>query len=59
MITIDATVPDARATWYDLWQAAIAVDGMCAMRGMAGIAKFLGELWKREVCEVLSCWKLI
>ena len=26
-ITIDSTVPDDSASWYELWQAAVAVDG--------------------------------
>lgn len=42
-ITIDTIAPDDKAEWYDLWQAAVALDGMCARGGRMGKARFLGE----------------
>ena len=44
-ITIDTTAPDDTASWYDLWQAAVALDGMCARGGRTGKARFLGEFF--------------
>ena len=41
--TVDTTAPDDAASWYDLWQAAVALDGMCARTGRAGKSRFLGE----------------
>lgn len=41
-ITIDTTAPDSQASWYDLWQAAVALDGMCVRAGRPGKARFLG-----------------
>ena len=58
-ITIYSTVPDDSASWYELWQAAVAVDGMCARQGQAGKARFLGEFSRREVWELLDNGKLI
>lgn len=49
-ITIDTTAPDDTASWYDLWQAAVALDGMCARAGKAGKSRFLGE------CVQIRCW---
>ncbi|CAD6587534.1 MAG: hypothetical protein ASARMPRED_003174 [Alectoria sarmentosa] len=40
--TVDTTAPDDAASWYDLWQAAVALDGMCARTGRAGKSRFLG-----------------
>ena len=42
-ISIDITAPDDEASWYDLWQAAVALDGMCARVGRTGKARFLGR----------------
>ena len=46
MITIDSTAEIETVSWYDLWQAAVAVDGMCVRLGRGGRARFLGKcLW--------------
>ncbi len=42
-ITIDSTVPEETASWYDVWVAAVSADGMCARQGRAGLARFIGE----------------
>ena len=42
-ITIDITAPDDKASWYDLWQAAVALDGMCARKKRAGTSRLLGK----------------
>ena len=52
-IHIDIIAPDDRAAWYDLWQAAVALDGMCARKGRTGKSRFLGKL--RRVIGVVSC----
>lgn len=49
-ITIDTTVPEDTASWYDLWAAAVALDGMCARNGRPGKARFLGENLRLYVC---------
>ena len=41
---IDIIAPDDKASWYDLWQAAVAIDGMCARQGRTGKSRFLGEI---------------
>lgn len=43
-ITIDITVSEDQASWYDLWAAAVALDGMCARGRKTGQARFLGKL---------------
>ena len=43
-IHIDIIAPDDRASWYDLWQAAVALDGLCARKGRTGKSRFLGKL---------------
>lgn len=44
-ITIDTLVPDDKASWYELWAVAVALDGMCARGGKTGQARFLGKLF--------------
>ena len=41
-ITIDIDAPDDVGSWYDIWQAVVALDGMCARSGKVGKARFLG-----------------
>lgn len=41
--SIDITAPDDKAPWYDLWQAAVALDGICARAGRTGKARLIGE----------------
>ena len=43
VISIDVTAPDDIASWYDLWQAAVALDGMCVRDGRVGKSRFLGK----------------
>ena len=43
-ITFDSTAPEDTASWYDLWAAAVALDGMCARGGKTGKSRFLGEV---------------
>ena len=31
------------ANWYDIWQAAVAVESMCGRFGRAGSVKYLGK----------------
>lgn len=45
---LDTTGPNDTAAWYDLWQAAVALDGMCARGGQAGTARFLGEFTRQS-----------
>lgn len=42
-ITVDITAPEETASWYDIWQAAVALDGKCARFGGTGLARFLGK----------------
>ena len=42
-ISIDIIAPDDTASWYDLWAAAVALDGMCARGGRTGKSRFLGR----------------
>lgn len=37
-----------RASWYDLWAAAVAVDGMCARSGKTGKAYLLGKMQQKQ-----------
>lgn len=53
-ITIDTTVPDSEASWYDLWQAAVALDGMCARAGKMGKARFLGQFLYSDCCSGMN-----
>ena len=50
--SIDITAPDDKAPWYDLWQAAVALDGMCARTGRTGKSRFLGEISGTVDCSV-------
>jgi len=51
-ITIDITVPEDKVSWYDLWAAAVALDGMCARGRKTGQARFLGKLRSIRSCFV-------
>ena len=42
-ITIDVTAPEDASSWYDLWQTAVALNGMCARSGKVGKARLMGE----------------
>ena len=42
------------AAWYDSWQAAVALDGMCARGGQAGTARFLGEFTRQRGARNLN-----
>ncbi|CAF9934844.1 MAG: hypothetical protein ALECFALPRED_006161 [Alectoria fallacina] len=50
-ITVDTTAPNDAASWYDLWQAVVALDGMCARGGRAGKSRFLG-IGRKLVVEI-------
>ena len=43
-ITIELAdaAPQDVSSWYDIWQAAVALDGMCARGSMVGTARLLG-----------------
>lgn len=41
-IVVGVTASGETASWYDIWQAAVALDGMCARSGKAGLSRFLG-----------------
>lgn len=41
--TVGVTASEETSSWYDIWQAAVALDGMCARSGKAGLANFLGK----------------
>ena len=43
-IHIDIIAPDDKAAGYDLWQAAVALDGLCARKGRTGKSRFLCKL---------------
>ncbi len=48
-IVVDLDAPQDIGSWYDIWQAAVALDGMCARGGKAGTARFLGTERKLRV----------
>lgn len=57
--TVGLTAPQDSACWHDVWQAAVALDGMCARKGQAGLAEFLGpggRLRSRLPNEWGGCW---
>ena len=43
-IEIDTTLPIENVSWYDIWAAAVAINGMCIRIGKTGMAADLGEL---------------
>lgn len=43
-VIIDATAPVETASWYSLWEAMVAIDGMCVRQGKMGSAYLLGDL---------------
>lgn len=43
VLEIDTTGPEENVSWYDIWAAAVAVNGMCVRMGMTGKATGLGE----------------
>ena len=43
-IVIDTIAPSDQGSWYDIWSAAVALDGMCARFGQTGRSRFLGRL---------------
>ena len=43
-IEIDTTLPIERVSWYDIWAAAVAINGICIRSGKTGKATDLGEL---------------
>ena len=51
------------ASWYDLWAAAVALDGMCARSGKEGQAFSLGKMeqkWSRGVSFWFrACWSVL
>ena len=49
---IDIIAPDDKASWYDLWEAAVTLDGMCARKGRAGKSRFLGAFRLFRLCVV-------
>ena len=53
---IDIVAPDDKASWYDLWEAAVTLDGMCARKGRTGKSRFLGEirLFRLWLCVVTN-----
>ena len=51
---IAAKIVDA-SPWYDIWEAAVAIYGICARVGMTGIARNLGESrWRGKILRVLT-----
>ena len=42
-IKIDIVAPEDSTSWYNIWGAAVALDGMCARGGRAGKVRFLGK----------------
>ena len=49
---IDIIAPDDKASWYDLWEAAVTLDGMCARQGRTGKSRFLGRI---RLSHLLLC----
>ena len=45
-----------KVSWYDIWEAAVAINGMCVRRGKTGNATDLGEL--RLSNYILMCTAL-
>lgn len=41
-ITFSITAAHDTASWYDLWEAAVSLDGMCIRQGHYAQARFLG-----------------
>lgn len=44
LLEVDTTGPTEHVSWYDIWAAAVAVNGMCVRNGKTGKATRLGEL---------------
>ena len=42
-IEIDTTLPTEKVSWYDIWAAAVAINGICIRSGKTGKATDLGE----------------
>ena len=56
-LTINTRGPVDRATWYDIWGAAVAIDAICGRHSQGGIAPGLGTLHpylKDDTCGRLS-----
>ena len=43
VMTLDLNYDISRASWFDVWQAAVAVDTLCITQGQAGLAYHVGE----------------
>lgn len=43
--SVDVAAPEDVGIRYGIWQAAVALDGMCAKSGKAGKARFLRVGW--------------
>lgn len=54
-ITVDTTAPEDKASWYDIWAAAVAIDGMCVRNGRTGKSRFLGMTFFGPVSDCLVC----
>lgn len=44
LLEVDTTGPIEDVSWYDIWAAVVAVNGMCVREGKTGNATGLGEI---------------
>ena len=44
LLEVDTTGAVEDVSWYDIWAAVVAVNGMCVRKGKTGKATGLGEL---------------
>ena len=42
-MSLDVSYEVSRASWFHVWQAAVAVDTLCIAQGQAGLAYHVGE----------------
>lgn len=55
VLEVDTTGPVENVSWYDIWAAVVAVNGMCVREGKTGKATGLGELRPcHQTCPSLS-----
>ena len=43
VLEVDTTGPLEKVSWYDIWAAVVAVNGICVRNGKTGKAVGLGE----------------
>ena len=59
ILEVDTTGPVEIVSWYDIWAAVIAINGMCVRIGKTGKATGLGELRRFSRIFPLTTWLMI